>query len=244
MNSEDLCRQYDVTRKKIFSTIDEGRIRASAGRGNLRQKLDISAKLRAANNRGHKVETTLQRTLVRLLQCDSTADWYNEFALSAGVFGGNRSAVDLIRVSKRKKLWDFIELKEWNAKDTLVETATQVFRYGCTLSLLLEKKRCVPPYQTCDEFSLRLWVMAPEAYLASLGGVAEACRVFGEFRTFVSEVRASREMMPTEFMAVPLVLGDSIDKHDFISYLNDPPKEKLIQEWALRAVAPTQQNGC
>ena len=224
-----------LLREKLYIPIADQVGRAinirGKGRGILRQELKLTPARLSALLRGQKIEVTLERTIVALMD-GTIGEWWNQFNPAAGVCSGNVQAADIIHSVDHdgRRILDFIEAKDWDADDEPLKVALQVLRYYLMFHAC--HARQISPYHEWPELALvRLWVLAPVAYIKRHRGLAEVNRTLGSVHRAIDGMRLlDLGLASLRFEPTAIVLDSSVTKDEFIGCFETAKVKKLIRE--------------
>jgi hypothetical protein len=188
---------------------------SGVGRGRLRQELKLSPARLTELLRARKIEVTLERTIVALMD-RTPGNWWNQFNPAAGVCAGNVEAADIIHSADSERRLDFIEVKDWDASDEPLKAALQVIGYFC-MFIACHSKR-IPPYHDWPPLaSVRIWFLAPDGYFKNHGGLAEVNRTLSAVHRAFDEMKlVNPALAGAQFKPAALVLDSSVTKKLFV----------------------------
>jgi hypothetical protein len=241
---------YTNIHKHITDAIHERRVSSSKPRG--RPKKELALSLDRLTTIRQKVEQTLERTVVTLVEAFTSSTesykkqklYYNQFNITGGVGGSQvKNWVDLIKFSptdsgsKYNRLRDLIEIKEWNTSQnsTPESSAMQLFVYYCAASILshIDPHRLHQPWPNLD--SARLWVMAPYEFfglvdIAGNGFCPSTTGFFGRHYKIIElfKTKYNHASFAT-FMADPLTLDAAISRVDFLDCFDMGKIDALVK---------------
>lgn len=137
--------------------------------GKLRQMTEFKQKRIAANLKGRNREVTLERSIVRAMRLVEGESWYNQFNVAGGMAGSTsdkKTSIDLVRHSRLKGEYTFIELKDWKAADSPLRILFEIVLYGILFTHAKQFSRVNGLHNDTEKIkNVRLAAMVPDQWL-------------------------------------------------------------------------------
>ncbi len=228
---ERWVRMYDDFRTSVSDLVHARQVRGRS-RACHRREWRLSPQRLAALQKRKHLEGTLERTLLWILSEKlHQRGWVNQFNPASGAGGERREAVDLVRWQlqgiRGKK--DLLELKEWDAADTVVDMVDEVVRYAM-LTTILHDLRVAPYDQWPQGLELHLWCIAPHRFFANRGGVSAVDNELRKLSEEWSRLQVERpSLQDVTLDPNAICLSASISKPAFCDCFDPDAVESAIQ---------------